>query len=1070
MAEKQEDDDEAFGDFTFASSFSQSPQPQINASTSLSNNIFDADDDDWGDFVTPKSESAANQQSQSYQTSGDRVLPDPAESNCDAAHGKGVRARGALPLSIFGEEEGNEEEKEKGSDDGFGGAEVFIGKSGDMGKKGSDLSGLGISDILASLYDQGGGGGRQIRKENGVNQNNGLNLDGKGSLEEFDVLDSNSNGYVNGFSSNVKSPNQTEVSTADNWQRMTSNESLFSFSMVNSGSDGFSSSAKSFNQAEVIKVENGRRTKSDESVFSFLMPSSGSDVFGSSAKPSNAAEPVKNDNGWTKSTYELDFNLSTSELGNKSTSIETNDDVNGMWLGTNELSKSSSTEDNDDDDGWEFQGNTNLTKEHEDDKQWEIMSTNISNNVLKLDSYKSELGPNLLHINSSKEDDTRGEWEFQGTATPTAIHESNEAWDFQGNGNPTAKENDDGVWDFQGVANPTANGENNDGWDFVGDSNAFVEEEEDSGWEFQVAPVDQNAKKEWDSGMQGFGAQGAALKSDSQVAGIQLESPQMTDLSPKHYLGTDNPTGASAPSGDGFGFDGFVSSTIHQNEPLADSVSKGKQYETENQLISPAHDGNDEEVDSYWDLQDSFLETKSKNEVKKVDVIQKGALPSSLFSDEPLDSNDSLNQDAINSNPPQSHCNGFKNMDSSASLSDLILNLYNQAENKSSADSPRQAVTNNLDPIQPVNESNFSDDEDDFDGTWDFKDASLSSRAEDLSSSEVHHSNYTKSKMENLVDFYCKLKDQSCLAAICHFSSLKEAKSIAEQAKEDSEVEALDEKIQDVLEELNKANIVLEDVPENCTPHSCLEEFHQVLSEPKFQMLESEYGLSRRLSEAEKDLRSAIHLVEHASSVLKVLSMGSTEQQSSYISTWTEILFVCAQELQHGASIWQRAVEKSVHTQILSHTKGKNFVHALGEIFRVVTLLEASSKAYRPWILSSSMDHDSIFTLLKECSTLWSSSGLNDTLKSLSDPANSECAEEILALLESVSRIHELDVPYGSLRQQDSVCGLSLLTGAMIPDVKMIVWNGEQFFLPLANVWANLISSDHPKLPGIHAG
>lgn len=33
--------------------------------------------------------------------------------------------------------------------------------------------------------------------------------------------------------------------------------------------------------------------------------------------------------------------------------------------------------------------------------------------------------------------------------------------------------------------------------------------------------------------------------------------------------------------------------------------------------------------------------------------------------------------------------------------------------------------------------------------------------------------------------------------------------------------------------------------------------------------------------------------------------------------------------------------------------------------------------------------------------------------------------------------------------------------------LRLVVWNGEHYFLTLANLWANLISCDSPKLPRI---
>ena len=36
--------------------------------------------------------------------------------------------------------------------------------------------------------------------------------------------------------------------------------------------------------------------------------------------------------------------------------------------------------------------------------------------------------------------------------------------------------------------------------------------------------------------------------------------------------------------------------------------------------------------------------------------------------------------------------------------------------------------------------------------------------------------------------------------------------------------------------------------------------------------------------------------------------------------------------------------------------------------------------------------------------------------------------------------------------------------------MKMVAWNGNHYFLTLANLWANLISSDPPKLPDLQTG
>lgn len=39
-----------------------------------------------------------------------------------------------------------------------------------------------------------------------------------------------------------------------------------------------------------------------------------------------------------------------------------------------------------------------------------------------------------------------------------------------------------------------------------------------------------------------------------------------------------------------------------------------------------------------------------------------------------------------------------------------------------------------------------------------------------------------------------------------------------------------------------------------------------------------------------------------------------------------------------------------------------------------------------------------------------------------------------------------------------------------VPETKMVLWNGKCYFLPLANLWANLINCDPPELPYLDVG
>ncbi|KAJ0013596.1 hypothetical protein Pint_19898 [Pistacia integerrima] len=259
-----------------------------------------------------------------------------------------------------------------------------------------------------------------------------------------------------------------------------------------------------------------------------------------------------------------------------------------------------------------------------------------------------------------------------------------------------------------------------------------------------------------------------------------------------------------------------------------------------------------------------------------------------------------------------------------------------------------------------------------------------------LGDSHVRHSTKVEPKklieQKDYADFYSELEDELLFVAQYHLDNLKKERSAAALCVEDGKLEAIDREIQ-----------------------------------------------------AEKDWRSAIELLKHAASTSKILKLGSREEQCSYVSTWFKMVSVCAQELRHGALIWKQSLEKNVSSQLLSDPRGKQYILALGEIYRVVEVLGSSAKLYKPLMLLSSADPTGMFTLLSECFTLWSSSGLDEAIGSISDLT-------------------------------DPTCRLSLLAAGTMPDMKMVVWNGEHYFLPLANLWANLVATDPPNVPRLHVG
>lgn len=119
---------------------------------------------------------------------------------------------------------------------------------------------------------------------------------------------------------------------------------------------------------------------------------------------------------------------------------------------------------------------------------------------------------------------------------------------------------------------------------------------------------------------------------------------------------------------------------------------------------------------------------------------------------------------------------------------------------------------------------------------------------------------------------------------------------------------------------------------------------------------------------------------------------------------------------------------------------GRAFVRALGEIYRVTVVLEASVKLCKPWIWSNSAQCTSIHSMLDECHTMWSSLGLGEAVSSMLDSASSGDGSSVASLLDSIKLIHSLDALtlQKHLYAQKEVCRLSLLTLEVLPGILIL--------------------------------
>lgn len=164
VIQAEEEDDEGFGDFKFVSATATTTTMSPNA-TAASNRISD---DDWSDFVVfnrspqiksdPKPPASSNYP-EPFDFFADRATAqrsaDTAPTGAVPEKSKWVKPSGAIPMSIFGEDE--PEEGGSGVDDSsFKSAAGFSNHSnGDPVKKAPNSSSpVGLNDLIASLYNK----------------------------------------------------------------------------------------------------------------------------------------------------------------------------------------------------------------------------------------------------------------------------------------------------------------------------------------------------------------------------------------------------------------------------------------------------------------------------------------------------------------------------------------------------------------------------------------------------------------------------------------------------------------------------------------------------------------------------------------------------------------------------------------------------------------------------------------------------------------------------------------------------------------------------------------------------
>ncbi|XP_004139183.2 uncharacterized protein LOC101210593 isoform X3 [Cucumis sativus] len=926
-----DDDDDNFGDFNFGSNH---PDPINNRTSSTT-----IDDDDWGDFVDHSSQIGDH-----FDLS--RPQPSPNSNLSDTSPAiQWAKPQGAIPLSIFGEEEEKEEMGSDvvGSSVGFG--EIsFVGKESGSAKKGGSLGvGVGIDDLISNLY----GPNHQIKAGSPL----------KSSMA-FDPLNFN---------------NSLDLKSID---------SNFNVNGVHSY---------------------GSQTNFDGDALNFEA------------------------NGVMSNGFQ-------SELKNVGESIEEDD------------------EEVDDFDGWEFKAAESVTPTG--DYQNSKVDRSIQEGFDGVGkAFESTInghnhGDSVVQSNGAVNNIDERDFGFSLDAIPVAqngvlpnSHNKNGQNDLDNGLNPSPIErdvNDVGhVWDFK---------------DTFSDAPDYKLEESESAI---FTP----------NGVEVLVLNGSVDVSLFASDGISHKSGEQQNFDSSFNLNWGKEDGKS--------FNGNQGDNFH---------ATGKDLNTS--LVNE----NDDFNENIWDFKSALSDSGSNNKVERVEFatgfeapafgfsngIQKNsellsshhkALPLSIFGDEELETTDdfSMNQDASTFVSVTREGLDNKNPGPTVSINDLISSLYSQAENNGSIKSSPEENENGIISSPRMSHSDFGNDDDD--DSWEFKDASPDVNILDQTYAttlgDVPRRSSTKLKFDCYVDFYHKLN--LVLNHVVHglLENLKKAQSNACLSGEEAEVRTICEEIQIFSAELSQENIAADSfssdifLPENNTFSELLE----MLRDPRFQILDEEFQLSERLLLAENDLRSAVELLKHVVSTLKILKLGSVEEQSNYVSIWNEIIFICFQELKHGALIWKESIQRNVGSYILSEPQGKQYICALGEIYRVAQVLRASFVLYKPWVLLGQVDPSGLISLVNECSNIWLSSGLVGALCKIDGPIDCK------ALLDSINAIDNLDewgLRKHVLFRQQPICNLSLLSAESIPGMDLVVWNGENYFLKLANLWANLIGRDPP--------
>lgn len=186
-------------------------------------------------------------------------------------------------------------------------------------------------------------------------------------------------------------------------------------------------------------------------------------------------------------------------------------------------------------------------------------------------------------------------------------------------------------------------------------------------------------------------------------------------------------------------------------------------------------------------------------------------------------------------------------------------------------------------------------------------------------------------------------------------------------------------------------------------------------------------------------------------------------RQLSYPQAWTQMVEVCAVELERGSQILE---ERGCLVEV---DGGREYLRGLGQLYLACQLLEAAMMAHVP-----RTERPPAFRQhLNRCSQAWSSGSrdmqLEGVVAAVAPHIPSHCdlipvqAADALAEGPRWSELRSAEEP----RWEEGLCGITLLPLEELQELHVVPWLDERPCLVLlANLWKHRVNDRPPSLRG----